>query len=162
MYCASYAELFGLEYTILRFGIPYGPRARPAAVVPQFVRKALAGEPLTIAGRGEQSRRFVYVEDLAEGVVAALVPVAAGRTYNLVGQEDTTVLEIAQAVRDLVGDVDVVHTDSRAADFRGAEVSGRRALDELGWSATTRFADGLRAYLSWYRATHPQPDPLLD
>ena len=60
--------------TILRFGIPYGPRARPAAVLPIFVNKALAGEPLTIAGDGSQSRRFVYVEDLAEGVVAALAP----------------------------------------------------------------------------------------
>jgi UDP-glucose 4-epimerase len=162
MYCASYAELFGLEYTIPRFGIPYGPRARPAAVVPQFVRRALGGEPLTIAGRGEQSRRFVYVEDLADGIVAALHPAAAGRVYNLVGHEDTTVLEIARAVRELVGDVDIVHTDARAGDFTGAEVSGRRAAEELGWSATTQFGDGLEAYLDWYRAAHPDPDPLLD
>ena len=75
LYCHSYGELYGVEYTILRFGIPYGPRARPAAVVPAFVAKALAGEPLTIAGDGSQSRRFVYVEDLADGVVRALAPV---------------------------------------------------------------------------------------
>ena len=74
MYCRRTRELYGLEYTILRFGIPYGPRARPAAVVPAFVAKALAGEPLTIAGDGTQTRRFVYVEDLADGVVAALAP----------------------------------------------------------------------------------------
>ena len=160
MYCSSYGELFGIEHTILRFGIPYGPRARPAAVVPRFVRQALAGEPLTIAGRGEQSRRFVYVEDLAEGVVAALDQAAAGRIYNLVGREDTSVLEIARAVRDLVSDADIVHTEARAGDFRGAQVSGRRALDELGWSPRTELADGLRAYLSWYRATHPSADRL--
>ena len=50
------------------FGIPYGPRARPAAVIPSFVRRALDGTPLTIAGTGEQERSLVYVEDLAEGV----------------------------------------------------------------------------------------------
>ena len=105
LYCRSYNELYGLDTTILRFGIPYGPRARPAAVVPSFVRRALGGEPLSIAGTGEQTRRFVYVEDLAEGVVRALAPVAANRTYNLVGREDVSVRQIADTVRSLVGDV---------------------------------------------------------
>ena len=68
LYCKAYQELYGIDYTILRFGIPYGPRAREAAVIPAFVNKALAGEPLTLAGDGGQSRRFVYVEDLADGV----------------------------------------------------------------------------------------------
>ncbi len=81
MYVRSYGELYGLEHTILRFGIPYGPRARPTAVVPAFVAKALGGQPLTIAGDGTQSRRFVYVEDLAAGVVAALQP--GGREPHL-------------------------------------------------------------------------------
>jgi UDP-glucose 4-epimerase len=157
MYCTSYAELYDVEYTILRFGIPYGPRARPAAVVPQFVRKALAGEPLTIAGKGEQTRRFVYVEDLAEGVVAAsLAPAAANRVFNLVGEEDTSVLEIAQVVRALVGDVDIVHTEARLGDFRGVRVRGDRAAAELGWRASTRFADGVSRYLDWYRAMHEE------
>ena len=85
MYAASYRELYGVEYTILRFGIPYGPRSRPTAVVAAFTEKALHGQPLTIAGDGTQSRRFVYVEDLAEGVVASLVPAGANRIFNLVG-----------------------------------------------------------------------------
>jgi UDP-glucose 4-epimerase len=160
MYCTAYAELFGVESTILRFGIPYGPRARPAAVLAQFVRRALHGEPLTVAGAGDQSRRFVYVEDLAEGCVAALAPIAANRVYNLVGDEDTTILEIAQAVSNLVGDVGIVHGPSRPGDFRGAEVSGARAGRELGWYAQTAFASGAGSYLSWYRAQHPEPDPL--
>lgn len=162
MYCTSYAELYGLEYTILRFGIPYGPRARPAAVVPQFIRKALAGEPLTIAGKGEQTRRFVYVEDLAEGVVAGLAPAARNRVFNLVGEEDTSVLEIAQVVRSLVGDVDIVHTEARLGDFRGVRVRGDRAAEELGWRASTRFAEGVARYLDWFRATHVEESPTVD
>jgi UDP-glucose 4-epimerase len=161
MYCTAYAELYGLDSTILRFGIPYGPRARPAAVIPQFVQRALAGEPLTIAGAGGQSRRFVYVEDLAAGCVAALAPIAAGRVYNLVGDEDTTILQIAQVVRELVGDVSIVHGPERPGDFRGARVSGARAAEELGWVAATGFAEGTAAYLTWYRAQHPEPDPLV-
>ncbi len=154
MYCTSYAELYGVEYTILRFGIPYGTRARPAAVVPQFVRKALAGEPLTIAGGGAQTRRFVYVEDLADGCVAGLLPQAANRVYNLVGTEDTSILQIAEVVKDLLGDVDIVHTEGRAGDFKGVEVSHLRAKDELNWEARVPFAEGVKRYLDWHLATH--------
>jgi UDP-glucose 4-epimerase len=152
MYCRSYAELYGLECTILRFGIPYGPRARPEAVVPTFVRKALAGEPLTIAGGGRQSRRFVYVEDLAEGVVRALAPEAANRVYNLVGDEDVTIAQVARTVQRTCGDVPVVDTPARGADFAGVRVSGERADRELGWRASTPFATGLERYVDWHRA----------
>jgi len=151
MYCRSYSDLFGVETTILRFGIPYGPRAREAAVLPVFVRRALSGQPLTVAGGGAQSRRFVYVEDLAEGVVRALAPVAANRVYNLVSDEDVTILEIAEVVREAVGDVEIEHVDGRRADFGGLRVSGRRAEDELGWTASTPYAEGVRRYVEWYR-----------
>ena len=154
LYCRSYRELYDVESTVLRFGIPYGPRARPAAVIPIFVRKALAGEPLTLAGGGLQTRRFVYVEDLAEGVVAGLAPQAADRTYNLVGDEEVTIREIAERVRDEVGDVELVLTEGRAGDFRGAEVSGARAAAELGWTAATPFAEGLRRYVAWHREAY--------
>jgi UDP-glucose 4-epimerase len=149
MYTASYGELYDLEWTILRFGIPYGPRARPTAVVPAFTAKALAGQPLTIAGDGTQSRRFVYVEDLAEGVVAALVPDAANRVYNLVGRENTSVRAIARAVRDVVGDVPIEHSEGRTGDLHGGNISGERAATELGWEPRTLFADGVRRYVEW-------------
>jgi UDP-glucose 4-epimerase len=164
MYCRAYAEQYGLECTILRFGIPFGPRARAAAVVPAFVKKALAGEPLTIAGDGSQARRFVYVEDLADGVARATVaPHAANRVYNLVGDESVTIREIATIVRDLVNDVDILHVESRAGDFSGTEVSGARAERELGWTATTPFEDGVRRYVEWLRARSvdaADPDPV--
>jgi len=161
LYCRSYRELYRVESTILRFGIPYGPRARPAAVIPIFVRKALAGEPLTLAGGGLQTRRFVYVEDIAEGVVAGLAPQAADRTYNLVGDEEVTIREIAERVRDEVGDVELVLTEGRAGDFKGAEISGARAASELGWEARTPFAEGLRRYVAWHRE-HYAVEPVAD
>src|SRR5204862_6975525 len=114
--------------------------------------KALAGESLTVAGSGDQTRRFVYVEDLANGVVRALEePAAANRIYNLAGTETTTILEIAQAVRDLVGDAEIVHTPARAGDFGGKEVSSERALEDLGWEPVTPFREGARRYVEWRR-----------
>ena len=149
MYTASYGELFGLEHSILRFGIPYGPRARPTAVLAAFTAKALAGQPLTIAGDGTQSRRFVYVEDLADGVVASLAPTGVNRIFNLVGRENVSVRGIARTVRDVVGDVPIVHIEGRAGDLRGGNISGERAASELGWEPTTAFTDGVRRYVNW-------------
>jgi len=150
-YCRTYSQLYGLETTILRFGIPYGPRARDGAVVPIFVRKALAGDPLTVAGDGSQFRKFVYVEDLARGIVLGLKPVARDRAYNLDGRERVTILEIAETVRDAVGSAEIVRTEARPGDFSGKEVSSERAETELGWVPTTPFSEGVRRYLDWYR-----------
>jgi UDP-glucose 4-epimerase len=157
LYCRSYAELYGVDYTILRFGIPYGPRARDATVLAAFVNKALAGEPMTVAGSGSQGRRFVYVEDLADGVERALAPDAANRVYNLAGSETTTILEIAETVRGLVGDAEIVHTEARAGDFGGKEVSSARALAELDWEPKTPFCEGARRYVEWRRDRDTAP-----
>jgi UDP-glucose 4-epimerase len=149
MYCSSYGALYGMDTTIARFGIPYGPRARPATVLAAFVQRALADEPITIAGDGTQSRRFIYVEDLAEGVVATLDPAAIGRVYNLVGGESTTVREIAETVTRVVCPVPIVHVEGRPGDIQGAEISGARAKRELGWEATTSFDEGVSRYVAW-------------
>ncbi len=149
LYCKAYQELYGIDYTILRFGIPYGPRAREAAVIPAFVNKALAGDPLTLAGDGMQSRKFVYVEDLADGVARGLDDVAVNRVYNLASDETVTIKQIAETVRDLMGDVEITYTPARPGDFGGKIVSSERARKELGWTAATPFADGVHKYIDW-------------
>jgi UDP-glucose 4-epimerase len=149
LYCKAYQELYGIDYTILRFGIPYGPRAREAAVIPAFVNKALAGDPLTLAGDGSQSRKFVYVEDLADGVSRSLDEVAVNRVYNLASDETVTIKQIAETIKHLMGDVEIVHTPARPGDFGGKIVSSERAEQELGWIAATPFSEGVRKYIDW-------------
>jgi UDP-glucose 4-epimerase len=132
-------------------------------VVPIFVSKALKGEPLTIAGDGLQTRRFVYVEDLAEGVVAGLQHGAENRVYNLAGDETVTIRELAGVVSDLIEDTEIVHTPGRNGDFGGAVISNERAAEELGWRAGTPLREGVRRYLAWLepaRAPAPEPGPV--
>jgi nucleoside-diphosphate-sugar epimerase/UDP-N-acetylglucosamine:LPS N-acetylglucosamine transferase len=159
-YCAGYAELYELESTVLRFGIPYGPRARAAGVVAKFTDLAFEGKPLTIAGDGSTTRSFIYVEDLADGIVAALAPEAAGRTYNLSGDEVVTILEIAERVQENTENCEIVHTPPRPGDFPGKTISNERASAELGWKAETSFKDGVRRYVEWVRGTTRPPDPV--
>ena len=150
-YCHAYASLYGLEPTVLRYGIPYGPRARPAGVVPLFVGKALRGEPLTIQGDGMQFRKFVYVEDLAEGNVLALKPNARGNTYNLDGKEKVSIRELAETVQRILGEVTIEYLPARPGDFPGKEVSSQKAADDLGWVATTTLEEGIRRYIDWLK-----------
>jgi UDP-glucose 4-epimerase len=159
-YCSGYAELYDLESTVLRFGIPYGPRARAAGVVAKFTDLAFEGKALTIAGDGSTTRSFIYVEDLADGIVAALAPEAAGRTYNLSGDEVVTILEIAERVQENTDNCEIVHTPPRPGDFPGKTISNQRALDELGWQAETSFKEGVRKYVEWVRGTTRPPDPV--
>lgn len=150
-YCLSYSKLYNVSVTILRYGIPYGPRARDGAVVPIFVRKALNKEPITIAGDGLQFRKFVYVEDLAEGNVLALKSIAKNKIYNLDGTEKVTIKQIAETVQKIIGDGKIEYIPARPGDFSGKEISSERARKELGWQAATSFEDGVRAYIKWYK-----------
>jgi UDP-glucose 4-epimerase len=159
-YCAGYAELYDLECTVLRFGIPYGPRARAAGVVAKFTDLAFEGKALTIAGDGSTTRSFIYVEDLADGIVASLASEAAGRTYNLSGDEVVTILEIAERVQENTDNCEIVHTPPRPGDFPGKEISNVRALEEIDWKAETSFREGVRRYVEWVRNTTRPPDPI--
>lgn len=155
-YCQCYSRLYDVPVTILRYGIPYGPRARDGAVVPILVQKALRGEALTIAGDGSQFRKFVYVEDLAEGNVLALKSVAKNKIYNLDGTEKVSIKGIAETVQKLVGDVKIERVPARPGDFSGKEVSSELAKKELGWEPRVPFEEGVRRYIEWYRAQQAQ------
>ena len=154
----SYRELYGQHFTILRYGIPYGPRMRDALVVARFVRAAREGQPITIAGTGEQQRNYVYVEDLADAHVRALAPAAAGQTLALEGGAPVSVREIADTVCSLVRPVRVEHVPARTADYEGIPVSGRLAKELLDWAPVTPFAEGVRRYLNWLEAGAGRPE----
>jgi UDP-glucose 4-epimerase len=149
----SYREMYGQEFSILRYGIPYGPRMRDALVVAKFVRAAQQGEPITIAGSGDQQRNFVYVEDLAEAHVLALGPAAANQTLALEGDTPVSVNEIAETVQHLVRPVPIRHVTGRASDYEGVSISNRLAKELLNWSPTTSFTEGIRRYLRWLEET---------
>jgi len=149
MLAHSYLEMFGQPFTILRYGIPYGPRMRDSLVIARFVSAARAGQPITIAGTGDQQRNFVYVEDLAEAHVLALAAAAENQTLALEGDTPVSVNEIAEIVRHLVRQVPVLRVADRTADYAGVSVSNRLAKELLSWSPTTSLATGVRRYLAW-------------
>ncbi|MDY6966236.1 MAG: NAD-dependent epimerase/dehydratase family protein [Halobacteriota archaeon] len=151
LYCHSYQRLYDQNFTILRYGIPYGPRARGGTVIAIFIRKVINGEPLTIFGDGSQYRNFIYVEDLAEGNVAALKDVAKNQTYNLEGMRPISVNEVAETVKRLVGDVKIEYKDGRPGDFNGKNVSLDKTKKDLEWEPKVDFEEGVKRYFEWYK-----------
>ena len=162
MVAHSYKTLYGQEFTILRYGIPYGPRMRDALVIPKFVGMALRGEPLTIQGDGSQYRNYVYVEDLAEAHVLALRPEGANETFNLEGREKISIRAMVESIGEALGrPVDVSYTPARTGDYGGREISADKAKRVLGWRAGVPFAEGLRRYVEWHQARDCAPVPVL-
>ena len=157
-YCQCYSRLYDLPVTILRYGIPYGPRAREGAVIPIFVKRALDGEPLTIAGDGSQYRKFVYVEDLAEGNVLALKEIAKNKIYNLEGKEKVSIKQIAETIQKILGEVEIKHIEGRPGDFAGSEILATRARAELGWEPKVGFEEGVKRYIDWYKKEKEKRD----
>ena len=151
MIAHSYHRLFGQEFTILRYGIPFGPRMRPALAIPRFVSQALANEPITLHGDGSQSRNYVYVGDLADAHVRALSDAGANQVFNLEGAEPVTLRQIVELLPELLGrEVDVSYIPARAGDYDGRVVSAEHAAAVIGWRPSTSFRDGLNAYIEWH------------
>ncbi len=152
MICHNYAQLYKVPFTILRYGIPYGPRMREELLIPIFLKKALNGESLTIAGKGQQFRNFVYVRDMADAHILAMSEKAINQTYNLEGRRKVTVLEVAEGIRRNVGEhVKIEFVPERPGDFGGKVISAEKAARELGWKATVEFEDGLSRTVQWFR-----------
>jgi UDP-glucose 4-epimerase len=148
--CQDFHDQYGLDFTILRFGIPYGPGGR-FNVIPVFIKAALLGQELTIRGSGEQRRPFIYAEDLAEGCIAASSKTALNRVYNISGSQMISVNEIVSLLSKLMSNVHVQRIPERKGEIRDKIVSISRAEKELNWKPRTSFEIGFKRTFEWYR-----------
>ena len=112
-----------------------------------FVRKASRSEPITIFGDGNQGRCFIYVEDLAEGNVAAIQEGGKNQIFNLAGEEFVTINQIVENLRPIFGEIDARYDGSRQNDFKGVVVDIQKTKNLLGWKPKTQLAVGLRRYV---------------
>ena len=140
-----------LEHTILRFGIPYGPRARPPRSCRRSSRGRSDGKPLTIAGDGRQTRQFVYVEDLADGRRrGARARRGEPRLQPRRRREDERAADratrCASSSRD--GADRARPGAARRRAHRAASPARARRASSAG-APTTPFADGVRRYVDW-------------
>jgi UDP-glucose 4-epimerase len=152
----SWHQHYGLPYTILRFDIPYGPRMRSNMAIAIFTRRAMRGEPITIFGDGKQGRCWIYIDDLAEGNVAALAEGGKNQIVNLAGSEFVTMNQIAEALKEIFGDLPIKYEPARPHDFEGSVTSIEKAEQLLKWKPKTPFKVGLKKYVDYFKTTYTQ------
>lgn len=152
MICKDYFTLYGLSFTILRYGTAYGPRSRSDDVISIFVQKALSHQPLIIHGNGNQSRNFIYVEDLADGNIAALHNNAINQTYVFEGKIQITINEVAEMIHKQIGDIKIIYDEKTRPDDCDhiPKIFNKKIRNELGWEPKTSFEEGVCKYINWY------------
>jgi len=152
--CAVFGRSYGLETVALRFFNVYGPRQDPngpyAPVIPRFIAALRRGEPATIFGDGEQTRDFVYVEDVVRALVlAATAPDIVGGPYNVASGMAVTLNRLVSILGDLLAQPPRVHhAPERPGDVRhsAADTSAIRA--GLGWEPEISLRTGLSRMLA--------------
>jgi len=147
----AWQKHYGLSYTILRYGIPYGPRMRPNMAIATFVSKAIRKEQVAIFGNGRQGRNFIYIEDLAQGNVAALSSKARNQIINIAGSEFITINQLVRNLEQIFGKINIEHRPERPGDFRGNYVSIEKAKALLDWKPNIPFDIGLLKYVDWMK-----------
>jgi UDP-glucose 4-epimerase len=151
----NYWQLYKQPFTILRYGIPYGPRMREELVIPIFIRKALKGEPILIQGDGSQYRNYVYIDDLARAHVLAMSAQAENQVYNLEGSEKISITDVARTIdKVLGGGVKIEHTPARPGDYAGKEISAKKVLEELEWEPIVGFEEGMKRTIEWFKTKY--------
>jgi nucleoside-diphosphate-sugar epimerase len=155
--CRDYWRVYGVPTVSLRFFNVYGPRQNPysqyAAVIPRWITAALTDRKPIVYGDGKQTRDFVYIEDLLQGLwLAAEHPEAVGRVFNLASGRAYSLLELLQAIEEAVGSpLEPQFTSSRPGDIRHSFADIRAARGILGYEPRISLQEGIRRTLNAYR-----------
>jgi UDP-glucose 4-epimerase len=158
LYCQSFFATYGFPTVTVRYFNVFGPRQDPngeyAAVIPKFVIKMLAGERPTIFGDGKQSRDFTYVENIVVGnLLAAGVPDAVGKTFNIACGEKLDLLDLIAAINRALGTkIEPIFEPPRAGDVRDSLADISQAQKVLRYKPVVDFDEGLRRSVEYYRA----------
>ena len=143
-----YGELYGIEWTALRYFTVYGPRVRPDLAINKFFRKAMKDESLDIYGDGTKTRDFTYISDIIDGTMLAM---KKGRgAYNLGGGNRISIKDLAEIIKKIAeSKSELKFTDNQQGDVRDTHSDTHKAKKELGWIPKVGIEEGLDKYYKW-------------
>ena len=159
----AYREARGVDAGIVRIFNTFGPRMRPndGRAIPNFVRQALAGEPVTVSGDGEQTRSICYVDDLVAAILAMLLETHDPGPVNIGNPHEISMRDLAQWIIELAGSSSTLEFIERPTDdptVRRPDTTKAQRL--LGWSPQVPVETGLQRTIEWFR-TEAASAPVL-
>jgi len=156
-YCRAYYKAFGIQTVALRFGNVYGLHSKHKnSVVAKFIKQAIEGKTLEIYGDGNQTRDFIYIDDLIRAVrLASSVSNAEGEIFQIATNAETTVAEMADQLITILANkgiknVKIKHSAPRKGDIFRNYSDTSKARRILGWNPQINLSDGLQRVVEWF------------
>jgi UDP-glucuronate 4-epimerase len=153
--CHTYSHLYGMRIVALRFFTVYGARQRPDLAIHKFSKLIYEGKPIQMFGDGSARRDYTYVDDIIQGVRAAIDYTASQYEIFNLGESQTIELKelIALLERDLDMHAEIEHHPMQPGDvpITFADISKSERM--LGYHPTTKIADGIPKFIEWFRST---------
>ena len=151
--CHTYSHLYGLSITCLRFFTVYGPRQRPDLAIHKFSRLIEQGKSIPVYGDGTMSRDFTYIDDIIDGVVAAMGKCIGCNIYNLGGSKPITVNDLIIKIEKALGKKAIKENQpTQPGDVERTFADVTKARKELGYNPGTTIDEGLKKFVIWLRA----------
>lgn len=155
-YCSAYYKTFGVKTVSLRFGNVYGPGSKhKSSVVAKFIRQAFNGETCEIFGDGNQTRDFIYIDDLIDAVVRASHFNGGGEVFQIATNQETTLNELMDVMQDVfekngIAPFEIVNSEERLGDVKRNYSDISKAKEVLGWNARVELSQGLNKTLKYF------------
>jgi len=152
LYCRTYANLYGIPTTVLRFFTVYGPRQRPEMAIHRFSRLLLDEEPVPMYGDGSSARDYTFVDDVIEGIMGAIRHPVAFEIINLGSGRTVTLAEMVIIIAEALGvdpRIDSLPEQLGDVPLTYADISKGRRL--VGYGPKTDFQEGIRRFVKWLK-----------
>ena len=158
--CHTYSHLYGMGMACLRFFTVYGPRQRPDLAIHKFTRLIEAGEAIPVYGDGSMQRDFTYVDDIVDGVVAAIDRCGAYAIYNLGESRPVRLDELIGELEQVLGKRAIIDQQAeQPGDVKQTYADVSKAMAELGYDPKTSLSVGLANFVRWFREEVGVEDP---
>ena len=152
-YCSAYFGSFGLNTVALRFSNVYGPGSyHKGSVVAQYFKNLMKGEPLVIYGDGQQTRDFIYVDDLVDAILLADEVDTPGEVFQIASGRETSILDLLATMQQVLPNLtfDIRHLPARAGEILRNYANIEKARRMLSFQPKTRLDDGLKRTWDWF------------
>ena len=152
--CSNYSHLYGIKTVCLRFFTVYGPRQRPDLAISKFSRLIEDGKSIDKFGDGSTARDYTFISDIVDGIVGALNyrtgPVCD--IFNLGGSQTVTLNDLISTIEEAVGKKAVIHQlPEQPGDVPLTSADVSKAREHLNFRPKTTIAEGVPAYVAWFR-----------
>ncbi len=153
-FCELFHALHGFDVILLRYFNPYGPgelHEPETHAIPNFIKSTLNKTPIPLFWKGEQTRDFIYIDDLAEAHVLALT-LSGLHIYNVGTQTGVKVIDVVRKIFEIVGyEVPIDDKGERKGDVPALVASSQKIQQELGWKAKVELEEGLRKTIEFFK-----------